>query len=148
MARIKDILTAIVEQNQLTCSFAFNQITQENSSLRLNAETASIGFIYRHIGETMLLFGYFFGLPVNTPNTTMGQIDDGQEFNLEESHDLLQRGYTMMNDLVKNTSEEEWNQEIETPFFGTSTKIKLFSHILFHTSHHAGQISLTLSRGK
>lgn len=148
MTRTENLLLSIVEQNKLTCSFALNRITQENSRLKLNSDTASIGFIYRHIGETMLLFGYFFGLPVNTPNTTMGQIDDGREFNLEESHDLLQRGYAMLNDLVKNTPEEEWNQEIETPFFGTSSKIKLFSHILFHTSHHAGQISLTLSRGK
>lgn len=148
MAPIKDSLLSIVEQNQLTCSFAFNQITQENSSLRLNSETASVGFIYRHVGEIMLMFGHFFGLPVTTPNTTLGQVDDGRKFNLEESHELIQKGYAMMNDLVKNTPEEEWNQAIETPFFGTSSKIKLFSHILFHTSHHAGQISLTLSRGK
>ena len=138
----------MVEQNKLTCSFAFNQITQENSALRVNSEAASIGFIYRHIGETMLMFGHFFGLPVTTPNTTMGQVDDGRLFDLKESQILVQKGYAMMKELAKTIPETDWSQVIETPFFGTSSKIKMFSHILFHTAHHAGQISLTLSRGK
>jgi hypothetical protein len=58
-------------QNQLTNSFSFGKITNENLHKRLNEQAASVGFIYRHIGETMNLFGYFFGVPSAVPNTTM-----------------------------------------------------------------------------
>ena len=39
-----------------------------------------------------------------------------------------------------------WLEQIETPFFGPVTRVRLLSHVLFHTAHHAGQIALTLSR--
>jgi hypothetical protein len=46
-----------------------DQVSEENASLRLNDKTASIGFIYRHIGETMNLFGQFFGIPTDVIKT-------------------------------------------------------------------------------
>jgi uncharacterized damage-inducible protein DinB len=45
------------------------------------------------------------------------------------------------------TPEEDWLGLIDTPFFGKVARARLFAHILFHNSHHAGQISLTLSKG-
>jgi uncharacterized damage-inducible protein DinB len=45
------------------------------------------------------------------------------------------------------TPDEEWLGLIDTPFFGKVTRLRLFSHVLFHNSHHCGQISLTLSKG-
>ena len=137
----------MLEQNKLTCSFAFEKITQENSNLRLNSTTASIGFIFRHIGETMSLFGYFFGFPPKASNTTMGKIDEGLTYEVSESRALIAEGYELLETLIKTTPEEEWSKIIETPFFGPVSKMRLFSHILFHNAHHAGQISLTLSRG-
>jgi hypothetical protein len=59
----KEILLEMVKQNQFTSHFSFDKVTEENASLRLNDKTASIGFIYRHIGETISLFGQFFGIP-------------------------------------------------------------------------------------
>jgi uncharacterized damage-inducible protein DinB len=53
----------------------------------------------------------------------------------------------MLENLVNTTPEEEWGAMIETPFFGSVSKMRLFSHILFHNAHHAGQISLTISKG-
>jgi len=53
----------------------------------------------------------------------------------------------LANIILKN-SDEWWFEETDTPFFGKVTRLKLFSHILYHNSHHAGQISLTLSRGE
>jgi uncharacterized damage-inducible protein DinB len=143
----KELLTEMLVQNQLTNSFAFEKITNENLNKRLNEQAASVGFIYRHIGETMNLFGYFFGIPSEVPNTTMGQQDIGQDFDLETSQSYVAKSYEMLKKLIEETTDEDWLTQIDTPFFGKVSKVRLFSHVLFHNSHHAGQISLTLSKG-
>jgi len=71
----QSLFKELLAQNIQSCSYAFNAITEENSRNRLNENTASVGFIFRHVGETMLLFGYFFGIPTNASNTTMGKPD-------------------------------------------------------------------------
>lgn len=142
------LLFLILEQNRFTRHFSFDRVTQENATLRLNDKAASIGFIYRHIGETMNLFCQFFGIPTEVTNTTMGQTDTGQPFDVEYSRELISRGYEALKTLIENSPDEDWLKPIDTPFFGTIPRIRLFAHILFHTSHHAGQISLTLSKGK
>jgi len=143
----KEILLEILKQNQFTSHFSLDRVSQENASLRLNANAASIGFIFRHIGETMNLFAQFFGIPTEVKDTTMGQTDNGQEFNVEYSRELVSRGYVVLKDLVENSADEDWLKRVDTPFFGTVTRIRLFVHVLFHTSHHAGQISMTLAKG-
>jgi hypothetical protein len=40
----------------------------------LNDRTASIGFLYRHIDETINLFGQMLGVPSDVTNTTMGKL--------------------------------------------------------------------------
>ena len=144
----KDVLLEIVKQNQHTSHFSFKRVTEENANLRLNDTTASIGFIYRHIGETIHLFGQFFGIPTDIKNTTMGEIDTGQHHDVSRSRELIERGYKMLQDVVENSPEEDWLKPIDTPFFGTVSRVRLLAHVLFHTSHHAGQISLTLSKGR
>jgi uncharacterized damage-inducible protein DinB len=144
----KDVLLEIVKQNQHTSHFSLDRVTEENADLRLNEKTASIGFIYRHIGETIHLFGHFFGIPTDVQNTTMGQIDTGQHHEISHSRELIERGYTMLRNLVENSSEEDWLKPVDTPFFGAISRARLFAHVLFHASNHAGQISLTLSRGR
>jgi len=143
----KDVLLEIVKQNQFTSHFSFDRITEENASLRLNDKTASIGFIYRHIGETINLFGQFFGVPTDVKNTTMGQIDKGEHYDVGHSRELIERGYQTFRDLVENSTEEDWLKPVDTPFFGTVSRARLFAHVLFHNSHHAGQISMTLTNG-
>jgi len=144
----KQFLKTLLEQNKMTSSFAFNKISNENAGLRLTQQAASIGFIYRHIGETIHLFGTFFGVPTDVQNTTIGQSDNGQGKNIEESKQLVEDGYHLLQELIDNTPGKDWIKTIDTPFFGTIPRLKLFGHILFHTSHHTGQISMTLSRGK
>jgi uncharacterized damage-inducible protein DinB len=144
----KDVLLEIVRQNQHTSHFSFDSISEENADLRLNDKTASIGFIYRHIGETIHLFGQFFGIPTDVQNTTMGQIDTGQHHDTSHSRELVEQGYKILQELAENSSEEEWMKPVDTPFFGTVSRLRLFAHVLFHTSNHAGQISLTLSKGR
>jgi uncharacterized damage-inducible protein DinB len=143
----KELLLEMIVQNQITCWAAFNNVTPENVDFRLNSNTASAGFIYRHVGETMNLFGLFFGLPVQVQNSTMGKTDEGQGHNLEESHQLIEQGYQMLQAYVESQPDSAWLETIETPFFGTVSRMRLFSHILYHNSYHAGQIGLTLKRG-
>ncbi len=144
----KQVLLDMLFQNQATCSFAFSQITEENAGLRLNEDTASVGFIYRHIGETMNMFGLFFGLPTEVQNTTMGQSDTGQGKDVEASRILIEKGYKVFQNYVENTPDSVWLEIVETPFFGNVSQSRLFGHVLFHNAHHAGQIALTLSRGR
>src|SRR6516162_4341086 len=143
----KEILLEILRQNQFTSHASLDRVSEENASLRLNDKTASIGFIYRHIGETMNLFGQFFGIPTDVINTTIGQTDNGLVFDVAQSRQLIARGYGALKDLVENSADEDWLEPVDTPFFGTVTRIRLFAHVLFHNSHHAGQISLTLAKG-
>src|ERR1700760_3707774 len=120
----KEVLLEILKQNQFTSHFSLDKVSEENASLRLNGKTASIGFIYRHIGETMNLFGQFFGIPTDVVKTTMGQADTGQSFDVEYSRQLISRGYGVLRDLVENSADEDWLKPIDTPFFGTVTRIR------------------------
>jgi uncharacterized damage-inducible protein DinB len=143
----KTIFLEMVKQNQFTSHFSFDRVTEENASLRLNDKTASIGFIYRHIGETINLFGQFLGIPTDVKNTTIGQIDKGELYEVGHSRELIDRGYKMLQGVVEDSTEDSWLQTIDTPFFGTVSRVRLFAHVLFHNSHHAGQISMTLANG-
>ena len=144
---VKEIFKDLLAQNILSCSFSLNMIDKENISKKLNEQTSSVGFIYRHIGETMLLFGYFFGMPSEIQNTTMGQQDTGQGEDFEESKKLIEKGYKMLEEIIENTSNAGWSDIIETPFFGAVSKAKLFGHILYHNSYHSGQIGLAIKKG-
>lgn len=144
----KEIIKDLLAQNKVTCSFTFTAITQENSRLRLNNDTASVGFIYRHIGEISHLLIQFFGIPSQVSNTTMGHEDTGAEYTVEESKSLVDEAYTKLDRLIEEYSEQDWLKDIETPFFGTISRIRLFAHILYHMAYHCGQITLTLKRGK
>jgi uncharacterized damage-inducible protein DinB len=77
----------------------------------------------------------------------MGRTDTGQGKNIEQRRQLVKKGYELLGQIIETTPEENWLDLIDTPFFGKVTRLRLFSHILFHNSHHAGQISLTLSKG-
>ena len=143
----QEIFKDLLAQNILSCSFSLDMVNNENVSKKLNEKTSSVGFIYRHIGETMLLFGYFFGKPSEIQNTTMGKQDEGQGKDFEESKILIEKGFKMLEEIIESTPNSEWSEIVETPFFGSVSKAKLFSHILYHNSYHSGQIGLTLKRG-
>ncbi|WP_338876070.1 DinB family protein [Spirosoma sp. SC4-14] len=143
----KEILLEILTQNQTTCSTVFHKITPQNAAFRLNEQAASAGFIYRHIGETINLFGLFFGIPTTIQNTTMGKSDNGQGRDIEASRLLIEQGFDWLRQYIETTPDSAWLDPIDTPFFGTVSRARLFSHILSHNSHHAGQLALTLNRG-
>jgi uncharacterized damage-inducible protein DinB len=143
----KDVLLEILKQHQFTSHFSLDKVNDQTAGLRLNDKTASIGFIYRHIGETMNLFGHFLGIPTDVKNTTIGAIDQGRHFDTA-IRELIDRGYRMLQTAVETSTDESWLEPVDTPFFGPVSRARMFAHALFHTSHHAGQISLTLSKGK
>jgi uncharacterized damage-inducible protein DinB len=143
----KEIFKDLLAQNRLSCSYAFTKVNQENVSKTLNENTASVGFIYRHVGETMLQFGYFFGMPSEIQNTTLGKQDEGQGKNFEESKKLMEQGFKLLEEIIESIPSSGWPEIVETPFFGAVSKTRLFSHILYHNSYHAGQIALALKRG-
>ena len=86
-----EIFKDLLAQNIISCGFSLNMVNSENVSKSLNENTASVGFIYRHIGETMLMFGYFFGKQSDIQNTTMGKQDEGQGQDYVESKGLLNK---------------------------------------------------------
>jgi uncharacterized damage-inducible protein DinB len=142
-----EIFRDLLAQNILSCSFSLNMVNSENVSKSLNENTSSVGFIYRHIGETMLMFGYFFGKPSEVQNTTLGKQDEGQGNDFEKSRKLIDDGFKMLEEIIETTPTSGWSDIIETPFFGAVSKARLFSHILYHNSYHSGQIALAIKRG-
>ncbi len=142
-----EIFKDLLAQNIISCGFSLNMVNSENVSKSLNENTASVGFIYRHIGETMLMFGYFFGKPSDIQNTTMGKHDEGQGQDYEESKRLIEQGFKLLNEIIESTPISEWSEIVQTPFFGAVSKVRLFSHILYHNSYHSGQIALAIKRG-
>ena len=142
-----EIFKELLAQNIISCGFSLNMVNSENVSKSLNENTASVGFIYRHIGETMLMFGYFFGKPSDIQNTTMGKQDEGQGQDFEESKKLIEQGFKLLDEIIESTPISEWSEIVQTPFFGAVSKVRLFSHILYHNSYHSGQIALAIKRG-
>ena len=144
----REVLLEMVKQNEFTSHFCFDRVTDDNARLRLNDGTASVGFIFRHIGETMNLFAQMLGVPSDVKNTTIGQTDTGQHCDVADSRALIQQGYHTLQGLIASSAEEDWLKPIDTPFFGTVSRARLLAHTLYHTSNHAGQISLTLAKAK
>jgi DinB superfamily len=144
----KEILLQLLEQNRKDCSHFCKNINAENIDFRLTDQTASVGFIYRHIGKTANLIGSFFGYETMVEGTTIGQKDRGELYSFDTSRMYFENSYNTLEKLVADTSDKEWLEEIETPWFGKISRIKLFSILLFHNSHHCGQISSAIMKGK
>ncbi len=144
----KQALTQMLEQNQLTNGFALQQVNDDNLGKKLNDTANSIGFMYRHIGETMHLFTTFLGEKTEVQNTTMMQSDTGQGNDYASSALLISSGFEVLQQLINKHTDAWWLEEIDTPFFGKVSRLRLFSHIMYHNAHHAGQIAMTLSKGK
>lgn len=144
----KEILLHMVEQSRMDCAKTFKDINTDNADFRLTEQTASAGFIYRHIGEATNLMGQFFGYQTDVEGTTMGQDDTGKEYDLETSRKLFEEGYTTLEKLVNETSDDEWHEKIDTSWFGEISRIDLLAIILIHSSHHCGQIASAIVKGK
>ena len=67
------VLLEILEQNRFNSSITVKDIDSENVKFCLNEKTASVGFIYRHIGETINTLGQYLGFETDAEDTTMGK---------------------------------------------------------------------------
>lgn len=143
----KEILIQMLEQNRKDCSHFCKNINAENTNYRLTEQTASVGFVFRHIGETTNLICHFLGYETDVEGTTIGQKDTGNQYELETSRMYFENGYNTLEKFVVNTTDKEWLEEIDTTWFGKISRIKLLSILLFHNSHHCGQISSALLKG-
>ncbi len=144
----KQILLQMAKQSRTDCFQTLNKIDEENAHYRLTEQTASVGFIYRHIGEATNLIAQFFGYQTDVEGTTMGQSDTGKEYDLETSRMLVEEGYATLEKLVNETSGDEWLEKTDTSWFGKISRINLFAITLNHNSHHCGQIASALVKGK
>lgn len=144
----KEVLLQMVEQSRMDCFKTLKDINAENADFRLTEQTASVGFIYRHIGEATNLMAQFFGYKTDVEGTTMGQTDTGKDYDLDTSRMLVEEGYTTLEKLVNETSDNEWLEKVDTSWFGKLSRINLFAITLFHNSHHCGQIASAIVKGK
>lgn len=144
----KQILLQMVEQSRMDCFRTLKVIHTDNADFRLTEQTASVGFIYRHIGETTNLMGQFFGYKTDVVGTTIGQKDTGKDYDLDTSRILVEEGYTTLKKLVKETSDNEWLEKVDTSWFGTLSRINLLAITLNHNAHHCGQIASAIVKGK
>ncbi|WP_268845909.1 hypothetical protein [Flavobacterium aestivum] len=144
----KEIMLQQLEQSKIYCSRIFKDINDVNTFFRLSENTASVGFIFRHIGETIHLLAQLFGYKTDVESETLGQSDTGKEYDLKTSHTIVDQGYKTLEKLVNETNEKDWLEEIETSLFGKISRIKLYSLILFHNAHHSGQIASAIVKGK
>ena len=78
----------------------------------------------------------------------MGESDSGREYDLKTSRNIFEQGYKTLEKLVNETNGNDWLEEIETPWFGKISRIKLYSLTLFHNAHHCGQIATAIKKGK
>jgi hypothetical protein len=143
----KNVLLEMVKQNQFTSYFSFDRVTEENAKLRLNDKrpppsASSIATLARRSTCSVN-----FWHTTEVKNTTIGQVDRGEHYDVSSSRELIERGYQMLQELVETSLDEDWLEPVDTPFFGTVSRARLFAHVLFHNSHHAGQISMTLWKG-
>ena len=143
----RDLLRELLQQNRTTCNFALDRVATDNSGWRLTPDSASIGFIYRHLGETINLFGTFFGEATDVTGTTLGAVDVGEHYDFDTSRELIERGYTMLARVVEECPEDSWYDTVDTPFFGPVSRARLFAHVLYHNAHHCGQLAMCLNRG-
>jgi uncharacterized damage-inducible protein DinB len=143
----KAILTEILAQCRSNCYRVYDKLTPENALLKLNDSTASIGFIFRHTGETMHMLCTFLGYETQVKNSTMSFVDEGQGVNIDESRMLVDSGFRLLESIIESSSEDSWLENVDTPFFGTVSRVRVFSHIMFHNSYHLGQIGLSLRKG-
>jgi hypothetical protein len=48
---------------------------------------------------------------------------------LDKIKKLLDKGFNLLEAIIENTTANGWSEVIETPFFGSVSKARLFAHI-------------------
>jgi uncharacterized damage-inducible protein DinB len=135
--------------NKLTIIGPINKMTDETARHRLTPETASAGFIALHTGEAMhrfakMIFNYDSGLE---PQAMGGVSDDGRVLDLDMVHQVIQSGFEVVAEQIKQTTDDQWTEIIPTPF-GEIPRMGVLQFLMHHNSYHCGQISQAIKKGK
>ncbi|MCC5915119.1 MAG: DinB family protein [Balneolaceae bacterium] len=116
---------------------------------RLHPDSASAGWLLRHIAEVELLFvKNVFGREIAVKAQTIGPIgkDRGQFNDLKPLLDLIERAGDELEKAIH--SIDNWDHEVTTAEFGTITNAEAVGRISSHTAYHAGQLALAVKYGK
>ncbi len=145
------ILNSIADTNFLKVKLLLEKLTTENSLNRINQETGTAGFYFRHIAEAQILLGKLFfdsstNLPYENPLTMRVPNDDGRQYDIEETKMMMQTGFDSLKSIIENTSESDWHTIKHTQPFGDIMLIQGLSRVLNHNAHHCGQIELCFKK--
>jgi uncharacterized damage-inducible protein DinB len=132
-----------------------NRLTNQIESIeeadllkRLHPDSASAGWLLRHIAEVELLFAKnVFGREITVKAQTIGPIGkDRDQFNkLKPLLDMIEEAEKELGQAIGNIGN--WDEDVSTAEFGTVTKAEALGRILTHTAYHAGQLALILKYG-
>ncbi len=138
-----------INLNKKKVDALMNKLTPENSLFRISPESATAGFYMRHIGEAMHSLAHIgFKTGMNfQPQTLRVPADPGHAFDLAETKQFVDSGFDLMQKIVRKMPDNEVDTAFSTPF-GDQTLLSMMSFTLNHSSHHCGQIELTIKKGK
>jgi uncharacterized damage-inducible protein DinB len=126
-------------------------LTESDLKKKLQPSPNSIGFIIRHIGDVELLFAKnVFGAKKTKviAKTIIAQKDTGEWTNLNELLDYVNHSFIVLQSIVEQQVDSDWETIIETKEFGIKTKAEAFGRIISHTTYHAGQMAIVNKYGK
>jgi uncharacterized damage-inducible protein DinB len=114
----------------------------------IHSDSNSLGFLLLHIAEVEIIFGnsvFGFNYPI-IPKTF--KKEEGVTYdNFNETMELLNKSYLLMEKAILNSTEESWDNIVKTPI-GEFTQYDAIARIIAHTAYHSGQIGLILKYGK
>jgi uncharacterized damage-inducible protein DinB len=123
---------------------------QEGELVKRNGNSPnSAGFLIRHIAEVELLFAKnVFGLSEVkiVAKTLIAGKDTGEWTHLPELKEIADYSALMLEKAI--STQENWDEIIETKEFGKKTKAEALGRIVTHTAYHSGQLALVLKYGK
>ena len=126
-----------------------NKLTPENSMFRISPESATAGFYMRHIGEalhSLAHIGFQTGMSFQ-PQTLRVPNDPGHAFDLSETKQYVDSGFDLMRKIVNEMPAANVDDVFQT-LFGEQSLLSMVSFMMNHSSHHCGQIELTIKKGK
>ena len=143
-----ELLANLWRINQASAAGPIRKLTADTYRNRLTPDTASAGFIALHAAEAMHSFSkMLFGREMTINPQAMGGVsDDGLTLDLASVQQMVEDGFAMVADHIRQTSDEQWAEVIPTPF-GETPRMGVLAFLMHHNSYHAGQIAQAAKKG-
>ena len=144
-------LVALWSEGRTRFTNLLSSIAEQDLKKKLGDAPNSAGFLIRHIADVELLFAKNIfkaeGLEVHA-KTVIAQKDTGEWTNLQELLTYQQTAFDVLQKVLLNQSDLDWEETVTTKEFGTKTKAEALGRITTHTAYHAGQLAIILKYGK